>query len=68
VRGIEALELLADRLKHEVNFWDFIGALNDNFGTIGYATIGIFATAWLISAIIYRLKRCDEIEIAVGRM
>jgi high-affinity nickel-transport protein len=63
IGGIEALGLIADRLGLEGGFWDFIGALTDNFGTIGYLIIGVFVVSWLISAIIYRLNRYDEIEV-----
>jgi len=36
---------------------------NDNFGTLGYAIVGLFALAWLVSTIVYRVKRYDEIEV-----
>ena len=45
-------------------FWGAIGALNDNFGEIGYLIIGIFVVAWLISFVVYRLKGYDQIETA----
>jgi len=63
VGGIEALGLLADRLSLQGGFWNLIDALNDSFGTIGYLIIGIFAGAWTISAVVYRLRRYDDIEI-----
>src|SRR6266851_2481270 len=63
VGGIEVLGLLSDRLNLQGGFWDFVSALNDNFGTIGYLIIGIFAASWLISTVIYRIKRYDEIEV-----
>jgi nickel/cobalt transporter (NiCoT) family protein len=63
VGGIEALGLLSDKLNLQGGFWDFVGDLNDNFGTIGYLIIGIFAASWLISTVIYRVKRYDEIEV-----
>ena len=43
-------------------FWGAVGALNDNFGALGYVVVGVFVFAWLVSAIVYRLKRYDEIE------
>ena len=55
--------LICDKLNLQGGFWDFIGELNENFGAIGYLIIGIFAASWLISTIIYRLKRYDDIEI-----
>jgi high-affinity nickel-transport protein len=66
VGGIEALGLIADRFELAGGFWDVVDALNQNFGTIGYLIIGVFALSWLISAIIYRLKRYDEIEVQAG--
>src|SRR6478672_5051466 len=54
VGGLEALGLIADKLSLQGGFWDVIGALNDNFGTLGYLIIAIFAASWIISAIVYR--------------
>jgi high-affinity nickel-transport protein len=66
IGGIEALGLLVDRLDLKGGFWDFIGTLTDNFGALGYLIIGIFLASWLVSAVIYRLNRYDEIEVRVG--
>ena len=66
IGGIEALGLLADKLGLSGGFWDLIGELTDNFGTLGYLIIGIFLASWLISAIIYRIKRYDEIEVGLS--
>ena len=66
VGGIEALGLIGDKLNFQGPFWDLIGALNDNFGALGYLIIGIFAASWLVASVIYRLKRYDEIEIGQG--
>jgi high-affinity nickel-transport protein len=63
VGGIEALGLIGDKFSLQGGFWDLVGELNDNFGEIGYLIIGIFAASWLVSSLIYRLKRYDEIEI-----
>jgi len=64
VGGLETLNLIGDQLglTDGGGFWGMIGALNDNFGEIGYLIIGIFALAWLVSFVVYRLKRYDEIE------
>ncbi len=66
VGGIEALGLIADRLSLEGAFWGMIGALNDNFGSLGYVIIAVFAIGWFASVVVYRLKRYDEIEIVEG--
>jgi nickel/cobalt transporter (NiCoT) family protein len=62
IGGIETLGLIADALKLKGPFWDAIGALNDNFGVLGYVIIGVFALSWFLSVVIYRVRRYDEIE------
>ena len=66
IGGIETLGLLADQLALKGRFWSMIGTLTDSFGLLGYLIIGLFIVSWLVSALIYRLKRFDEIE-AVGK-
>ena len=63
VGGIEALGLVGDKLNFRGPFWELIGELNGNFGTLGYVIIGIFAASWLVSSVIYRLKGYDRIEV-----
>jgi len=62
IGGIEALGLIGDQLKLEGPVWSAIGSLNDNFGTIGYLIIGIFAVSWALSLAIYRFKGFDRLE------
>ncbi len=65
VAGIEVLNLVGDQfgLTDAGGFWGAIGSLNDNFGVLGFAIVGIFVAAWLVSFVIYRINRYDEIEI-----
>ena len=63
IAGIETLGLIGDAYKLEGPFWDAISALNDNFGVLGYAIIGVFAASWLLSMAIYRAKGYDELEV-----
>jgi high-affinity nickel-transport protein len=63
IGGIETLGLIGDAFKWEGAFWDFIGALNDNFGLLGYAIIGVFAACWLISVLIYWAKGYDSLDV-----
>jgi high-affinity nickel-transport protein len=63
VGSIEALGLVADKLKLKGLFWDAVGALNENFGTLGYVIIGIFALSWVASVLIYRVKGFDALEV-----
>ncbi|ASL47515.1 High-affinity nickel transport protein [Burkholderia sp. AD24] len=64
IGSIEALGLISDQLKLQGPLWDAIGALNDHFGTLGYVIIGIFVLSWLVSVLIYRAKKFDDMEIS----
>ena len=68
VGGLEALNLIGDQLglTDGGGFWGAIGAINDNFGIIGYGIVGLFLVSWLISWIVYRANRYDEIEVSAG--
>jgi high-affinity nickel-transport protein len=61
VGGVEAAGLLVDQLDLHGGVWDVISVTNDNFGTLGYAIVGLFVLSWLLSTVIYRVKRYDEI-------
>jgi nickel/cobalt transporter (NiCoT) family protein len=62
VGGIEALGLIGDQLALEGSFWRFIGALNDNFGALGYAIVGFFVASWIVSFAIYKARGYDRLE------
>ncbi len=68
VGGLEALNLIGDRLglTDGGGFWGAIGAINDNFGALGYVIVGIFVVSWLISFLVYRAKGYDKIEVATN--
>jgi high-affinity nickel-transport protein len=65
VGGLEALNLVGDAfgLTDGGGFWGAVGAVNDNFGILGYIIIGVFALSWIGSVAIYKFKRYDEIEV-----
>jgi high-affinity nickel-transport protein len=63
VGGIEALGLIGDQLSLSGWFWNGVGALNDNFNSLGFIIIGVFIAAWVGSIIIYRYKGLDDIEV-----
>jgi high-affinity nickel-transport protein len=63
VGGIEVLGLIGGELELEGPFWGFVGALNDNFGALGYLIIAIFVLSWLVSIAIYRIRRYDAIQV-----
>jgi nickel/cobalt transporter (NiCoT) family protein len=61
VGGIEALGLIASQLHLAGHFWTLISKLNNNFGVLGYFIIGLFALSWILSLVIYRWRRLDDI-------
>jgi nickel/cobalt transporter (NiCoT) family protein len=65
VGGLESLNLIGDQLglTDDGGFWGAIASLNGNFGVLGYIIIGIFIVAWLISYVVYRVNRYDEIDV-----
>ncbi len=66
VGGIEALGLIAARLNPDGGFWRAVGSLNRHFGGVGLLIIGVFVVSWLVSMLVYRWKRYDEIEVTRG--
>jgi nickel/cobalt transporter (NiCoT) family protein len=68
VGGLEALNLIGDQLglTDGGGFWGAIGAINDNFGILGYIIAGIFVLSWLVSFAVYRATRYDDIEVAAS--
>jgi high-affinity nickel-transport protein len=63
VGGIEALGLIADKLALTGGVWSGIGFMEDNLGNLGFVIIGVFVVSWLASALVYRWRRYDEIEV-----
>ncbi|MEO9168710.1 MAG: HoxN/HupN/NixA family nickel/cobalt transporter [Aestuariivirga sp.] len=63
IGGIEALGLIADQLGLTGGFWDGVGTLNDNFNNLGFAIIGVFMLAWVVSIVIYKVKRLDDVDV-----
>lgn len=66
VGGVEALGLIQDWLALKGPFWDRIGSLNGNLGTVGFAIIGIFVASWVVSVVIYRARGYDRLEVRIG--
>jgi high-affinity nickel-transport protein len=61
IGGIEALGLLANKLDLQGGFWGSVRSLNESLGTVGFVVIGVFVVCWIVSALIYRWKRYDEL-------
>lgn len=67
IGGIEGLGLIADEFNLQGWFWTLMGALNGRFGSIGYIIIGIFVLSWVVSTLVYKLKRYDDLEIPTAQ-
>lgn len=66
VGAIEVLSIIQSQTSVSGPFWDMIGNLSQNFGMIGGIIIGLFILSWVISTVIYKVRRYDEIEVAVA--
>jgi high-affinity nickel-transport protein len=65
IGSIEALGILDDRFGWKGRFWDAIDSIGDNFGTLGFAIIGIFVLSWIVSTAVYKVRGYDEIEATI---
>ncbi len=63
IGGLEALSVMAQELNLSGPFWDQVGNLNDNFGLLGVIIVCLFIVSWIISTIIYKVKRYDDFEV-----
>jgi high-affinity nickel-transport protein len=61
IGSIEALGLLGDKLRLEGSFWIAVGDLNQSMGAFGFVVIGVLLICWVVSALIYRWNRYDEL-------
>jgi nickel/cobalt transporter (NiCoT) family protein len=61
VGGVEALGLISERFGFAGSFWEGVASLNGHFGILGYAIIAVFVLCWGVSAVVYRLRRFDDI-------
>ena len=55
---VELLQVLATRLSLDSGFWAFLDNLD--FGTIGYAVVGVFVLTWAISLVVWKTRRIEE--------
>jgi nickel/cobalt transporter (NiCoT) family protein len=67
VGGIEALGLLGSQFRFKGRFWDDVAILNDNFGTLGYFIVALFAASWLVSIAVYKWRRYDDLELDAAK-
>lgn len=61
---IEVFSIIAMEFNLSGGLWDSLGNLD--FGVLGTIIIGIFFVSWLVSTIIYKVKKYDDIEVTVA--
>ncbi|KGS09300.1 high-affinity nickel transport protein [Burkholderia pseudomallei TSV44] len=66
IGGIEALALIGGKLALKGGVWDFAAMAAEHFGVLGYFVIGLFAASWIVSALIYRIRRYDDIDVTLS--
>lgn len=71
VGGLELLSIIQGQLNLTGGVWDLVSYLSagndgNNFGYIGVGIIGIFVLSWVVSTIIYRVNRYDQMEAKVA--
>ena len=54
----EAFELMQDK-----DYSSAVVKLNDNFGTLGYFIVGLFALSWIVSIFFYKWRRFDDLDL-----
>jgi high-affinity nickel-transport protein len=67
IGSIEVLGLVRDRLGLTGGLWAYVGSLGKSFNALGFAIIGLFIAAWVVSVAVYRLMRFDEIDVGSAR-
>jgi high-affinity nickel-transport protein len=65
VGGVELLGLVQGEYNLTGWFWGPVAAINGDtaFGLLGFAIIGIFIAAWIISVAVYKLRGYDRIDV-----
>ena len=68
VGSLEALNIIATELNLTGPVWDQIGNLNNSFGLLGVVIVVLFLASWIISTVIYKVKRYDDIEVTTSSL
>jgi nickel/cobalt transporter (NiCoT) family protein len=64
VGTIEVLSIIVMEFNLSGGFWDYIANLD--FGLLGGIIVGTFILSWVISTLIYKIKKYDDIEVKVA--
>jgi high-affinity nickel-transport protein len=61
IGGIETIGLLSDEGALRGAFWQAVSRLNERFSALGLGAIGVFAFCWVLSALLFRYRRDDQL-------
>lgn len=64
VGTIEVLSIIANQFNLSGGIWNSIGKLD--FGLLGTLIIGIFVVSWVVSTIIYKVRKYDDIVVSLA--
>jgi high-affinity nickel-transport protein len=64
IGGIEALNVIGTELGLSGGIWGVAGKLD--MGLLGGAIVGLFLVSWIVSTLIYRWKRYDDLGTEAG--
>ncbi len=62
IGGLEALSVIAAKFRLDTGFWAFVTSVSDNSDVLGYGIIGLMILSWLVSVVIYRLAKIDQLD------
>jgi nickel/cobalt transporter (NiCoT) family protein len=62
IGGVEALGLIADKLGLSGRVWNAIGAVNEQFGALGYGIVATFVACWIGSILFHRWRRAPSAQ------
>jgi high-affinity nickel-transport protein len=60
IGGVEALGLIASKLRLEGAFWEAVSGLNESLASFGYLVVGVFLVSWALSFAIYHWKGLER--------
>ncbi len=66
IGGLEVLQVIGSELHASGAFWDAVRGLS--FANLGFYIIGLFMVSWLVSVVVYKARRIDDLDaVAAAR-
>ena len=60
IGGLEVLQVIGSELHASGAFWDAVRGLS--FANLGFYIIGLFMVSWLVSVVVYKARRIDDLD------